>query len=277
VTDQVMGLGTWKNAPLALVVAQLRYEAIQEELAPLAQRFMTSHSALFSGMHPLQGISLRLGESGPMSVPTMKVNGFDLRNNDGRRCLRLQDGVLTYHTSIYAGSMAFNNEFAELLAVLELAAGQQLRPVRLGLRYVDYICPVVLGEEPESVFVPGFVASPPLAGDEEAPVRMAIFEYQRDQDNGRLRIQYARGFGEPGLPVDLGEAASAPRELMVRYLGGLSGTLDTDRWRMMDGQPIGAGDLKVAFKAMQDDIRNAFHAITTPEARRLWGEGQEKS
>jgi uncharacterized protein (TIGR04255 family) len=272
VTDTGKSLGSWPNAPLALVVAQVRYQPSQPTDMPgLAQRFKDVAGQLFTEAQPVQQFSLVIGENGaPSSVPSIQVVGTDLRNDNGDRCLRLQEGAMTYHTSIYQGSEAFHDEWKLLLRVL--CQDEPLNVVRLGLRYVDFIIPLE-GEVPEDYFIEDFGRSPGIWG-EQAPMQLNLYEYRRDND-GRLRIQYARGYGMPTLPPDLGDAAQPPGFLVRRYKSGVSGTMDMDRWRPAQGESMDEAKIGSEFTVMQADVREAFNRIISAKAKAVW-QGQPK-
>lgn len=268
VTSLLTALGQWPNAPLAIVVAQIRFEPTMEtDYAVLAEKIRQTTGEEFPVINDVQEFSFVVGDGGqsPRS-PEAAVAGSDLRSADGARCIRLQQGAITYSTCSYRDSKHFSGEWRKLLDAL--CAGGKVHALRLGLRYIDFIIPSE-GRVPEDYVCEGFGRSPD-ALDEQAPIAFSLYDYERPH-GGRLRIQYGRGFGPPSLPPDLMDAVPPPPFLVAKYDSGLSAVLDMDRWRPAS-EMMSAEVLAKEFQILHGDMSKTFQRIITPIAAREWQE-----
>lgn len=259
-------LGKWPNAPLALVLAQVRFDPeIDTEYKEVAERLKSAMGERFPAMKAVRQVTHVFG---PTPVVESKPNevGRELRSDDDRSALRLLDGVMTYTTSLYQDSQHFLAEWRSMLDCLCSAGGVKVH--RLGLRYVDFIIPSA-GKEPEEYFKDGFGQLPHVF-DELAQTAFMSHEYPRG-DNSRMRIQFGRGFAQPSLPPDLDSEGSValPPALLKKYTEGPSAVLDIDCWRV-DSRRLQAAEIANEFQLIRDNICEAFKRIITPEAEAEW-------
>ena len=267
-------LGKWPNAPLALVLAQVRFDPeVDTEYKAVAARLKAALGERFPAMKAVRQVTHVLGHAPAAPVGESRANegevGRELRSDDNRSALRLQDGVMTYTTSLYRDSQHFLAEWRSMLDCLCAAGGVKVQ--RLGLRYVDFIIPTA-GKVPEDYFKDGFGHLTHLFG-EIAQTAFMSHEYPREGD-GRMRVQFGRGFAPPSLPPDLDGAVQPPPALLGKYVEGLpSAVLDIDRWRV-DSRRLQAGEIADEFQRLRDDICKAFDSIITPEAKAEWSSKQ---
>lgn len=267
-SNHEQALGKWPNAPLALVLAQVRFDPeIDTEYKVVAERLKAALGERFPAMKAVRQVAFVFGP-GPAreSNPSENEVGRELRSDDNRCALRLQDGVMTYTTSLYEDSQHFLAEWRSMLDCLCEAGGVKVQ--RLGLRYVDFIIPAS-GKEPEDYFKAGF-GDLPHVFDEMAKTAFVSHEYSRGT-NGAMRVQFGRGFAPPTLPPDLGGDGSItlPPALLNKYTGGASAVLDIDSWRV-DSRRLQAAEIADEFQLLRDDICNAFRRIITTEAEAEW-------
>lgn len=267
-SDRDQALGTWPNAPLALVLAQVRFDPeIDTEYKEVAERLKAELGESFPAQKAVRQVSFVFGPGAAReSAPSENIVGRELRSDDDRRALRLQEGVMTYTTSLYEDSRHFLAEWRLMLDCLCAAGGVKVQ--RLGLRYVDFIIPTA-GKQPEDYFKAGF-GDLPHAFEEMAQTAFVSHEYPRDP-KGTIRIQFGRGFAPPSLPPDLGGDGSIalPPALLKKYTGGPSAVLDIDSWRV-DSRRLKATEIADEFQLLRDDICNAFRRIITTEAEAEW-------
>lgn len=264
-------LGKWPNAPLALVLAQVRFDPeVDTEYKDVADRLKAALGERFPAMKAVRQVSLVFGNA-PIPERESKANesevGRELRSDDNRSALRLQDGVMTYTTSLYKDSQNFLAEWRSMLDCLCAAGGVMVQ--RLGLRYVDFIIPTAR-KVPEDYFKDGFGHSTDVFG-ETAQTAFMSHEFSRGKD-GLMRVQYGRGFAEPSLPPDLEGSVILPPALLKKYskeTNGPSAVLDIDRWRI-DSRRLQSEDIAEEFQHLRDDICQAFKRIITPEAEAEW-------
>lgn len=261
-------LGKWPNAPLALVLAQVRFDPeIDTEYKEVAVRLKDALGERFPAMKAVRQVKLVFGNTSVL-VGESKVNenevGRELLSDDNRRALRLQDGVMTYTTSLYEDSQHFLEEWRSMLDCLCPAGGVKVQ--RLGLRYVDFIIPTS-GKAPEGYFKDGFGHLPHVF-DEIAQTAFMSHEYPRGTD-GAMRVQFGRGFARPSLPPDLDGSVTLPPGLLKKYTEGPSAVLDIDRWQI-DSSRLQAAEIADEFRLLRNDICEAFKRIITPEAEAEW-------
>lgn len=266
-SNQDQALGKWPNAPLALVLAQVRFDPeVDTEYKEVAVRLKTALGERFPAMKAVRHVSFVFGNA-PVPPEESKANdgevGRELRSDDNRNALRIQDGVMTYTTSIYEDSPHFLAEWRSMLDCLCAAGGIKVQ--RLGLRYVDFIIPTA-GKAPEDYFKDGFGHSTDAFGE---IAQTAFMSHEYPREGGAMRVQYGRGFAPPSLPPDLDGSVLLPPALLEKYTEGPSAILDIDRWRI-DSCRLQAGEIAERFQDLRDDICKAFSSIITPEAEAEW-------
>lgn len=260
-------LGKWSNAPLALVLAQVRFEPFTGmDPAEFKAAFHSKIAAEFPQVIPIQQFSIQFGAAPiEQQASSSTIAGYDLISDDATRVVRIQSGVLTYTVTAYQGYTSFAADWDRLVAAL--CAIGEVKGLRLGLRYVDFIIPRD-GCAPEDYVVAPLGRSP-LTLAEQAPVILTLCEYPRSI--GQLRIQYCRGFGSPDYPPDLQGMVIPPSILQARYSAGPSAVLDMDRWIEFMPTVMQQVDISEHFQMMHDEMSTVFRQITTPDAHTEWG------
>jgi len=269
VSNHDQALGKWPNAPLALVLAQVRFDPeVDTEYKEVAARLKAVLGERFPAMKIVRQMTLVFGNTPSPAVgskPQEDDVGRELRSDDDRSALRLQDGVMTYTTSHYEDSKHFLAEWRSMLDCLCAAGG--IKVLRLGLRYVDFIIPTA-GKAPEDYFKDGFGRLTQLFG-EIAQTTFMSHEYPRGTD-GAMRVQFGRGFAHPSLPPDLDGTVQPYPALLRKYTKGQpSAVLDIDRWRV-DSRRMQTVEIADEFQRLRDDICMTFGRIITPEAEAEW-------
>jgi uncharacterized protein (TIGR04255 family) len=268
VSNQDRALGKWPNAPLALVLAQIRFDPeVDTEYKEVADRLKAALGKQFPAMKTVRPVTFVFGNT-PTPASESSENegevGRELRSDDNRSSLRLQNGVMTYTTSLYEDSLHFLAEWRTMLDCLCAAGGVMVQ--RLGLRYVDFIIPST-GKVPEDYFKDGFGHSTDVFG-ESAQTAFMSHEFSRGSD-GAMRVQYGRGFASPSLPPDLDGSVLLPPVLLEKYTEGPSAVLDIDRWRI-NPRRLQSEEISNEFQSLRDDICETFKRIITPEAIAEW-------
>jgi uncharacterized protein (TIGR04255 family) len=271
VSNQDQALGKWPNAPLALVLAQVRFDPeVDTEYMKVADRLKAALGDSFPAMKAVRQVKFVFGNaSGQASESRANEDevGRELRSDDNRSALRLQDGVMTYTTSLYKDSQHFLAEWRFMLDCLCAAGGVKVQ--RLGLRYVDFIIPSV-GKMPEVYLKDGFGHSTDVFG---GTAQTAFMSHEFTREDGAMRVQYGRGFAPPSLPPDLDGSVLLPPVLLEKYTEGPSAVLDIDRWRT-DSRRLQSEEIAEEFQRLRDDICKSFSRIITPEAEAEWSEKQ---
>lgn len=266
-SDQTAALGQWPNAPLALVLAQIRFDPeVGTEYPEVAKRIKAAMGDRFQAMKSVKQLSFLLGDAAQNGAPAKNATevGFDFRSDDNRSSLRIQEGVVTYTTSIYKDSPHFLAEWRSMLDIVCPEDG--VKALRIGLRYVDFIIPSA-NKLPEDYFVPGFARSPDVLGG-QAPAAFLRYDYPSANDL-MMRVQYGRGFAPPDLPPDLDGSVGPPPALLAKYSDGPSAVLDIDHWRVLSSR-LQANELAAEFQRLRDQISMVFKSIINDAAKDEW-------
>jgi len=266
VSATTKALGRWPNAPLALVLAQVRFEPRPETTpAQVAERIERAMPSAYLNTGALQQVSLLVGQGTPpsMSIPSGPV-GMEMRNADDTEAIRLQNDSLTYTTAAYQDS----DHMAKLWGTFmeALCGGKPLLVLRLGLRYVDFIIPTP-GHTPEDYFEGGLGRSPAPLG-EQSPISFNLYDFRRP-DGGHLRVQYQRGYGAPMLPADLQDSLMPPPALTTRNNTDLSAVLDMDRWQPA-AKTMDAAEITQVVRGLREDIASSFRGTMSALAKAEW-------
>lgn len=261
-------LGSWPNAPLALVVTQVRFLPNSDVVAPskVAERIQERFGGHYSDLANLRAESIVIGPPGSAAAPPPNAEslGFDLRDSADTELVRMQAESLTFITSAYQDSKQFALQWGELMEAL--CESGSVRVTRIGLRTVDFILPSA-EHEPEDYFIEGFGRSPKALGA-QSPIAFQLYDYDRG-NRGRLRIQYGRGYGIPALPPDLQDTVLPPAHLTSQNNVDLSAVLDMDRWQA-NNDHMKADRINSEIEKLHVDLRQSFHALMSPLAIREW-------
>lgn len=262
-------LGSWPHAPLALVVAQVRFLPNPEvEPASITERIKRRVGVRFPHIAPLSAISFVIGPqaAAASSTPPADNNsaGFELRDATDTQAIRMQLGSLTFITAAYEDSEQFTTQWRELMEAL--CEPGPVRVLRIGLRTVDFVLPSS-DNVPEDYFLDGLGRSPAVLGI-QSPIAFQLFDFEREK-RGRLRIQYSRGYGVPALPPDLQDAVLPPTNLTTQSNAGLAAVLDMDRWQPYNDH-MDADSIGVAIEQLRVDLRKSFRSMMSPLAELEW-------
>ncbi|OIR02185.1 hypothetical protein GALL_158050 [mine drainage metagenome] len=260
-------LGSWPNAPLALVLAQVRYAPTSDTAPDLVlERIKRAAGPQFSSTQNLHQITLMFGPIGQAdALPQHKAedHGYNLRTQKNDEAFILNPGVFSFMTAAYVDSSHFAERWKSFMAAL--FNGNELQIDRIGLRYIDFIIPSK-GHVPEDYFQE--IGRSPSSLGKQSEFATSMFDFLRD-DGGRLRVQYFRGEGDPELPPDLQGGVIIPAHRPRHHKGDAAGVLDMDRWRPV-GMPLSSETTADAIIALREDIARSFRNIMTELAHREW-------
>jgi uncharacterized protein (TIGR04255 family) len=251
------------------VLAQVRFDPeVDNEYKAVSERLKAALGERFPAMKSVRQAMFVFGNLPvPPDAPTTNGGevGRELRRDDNRSALRVQEGAMTYTTSLYMDSPHFLAEWQSMLECLCAAGGIKVQ--RMGLRYIDFIIPTA-GKAPENYFKDGFSRPPSALGEASPLTAFMSYEYPKGEGEA-MRVQFGRGIAPPSLPPDLDGSVLPPPALLGNYIEGPSAVLDMDRWRM-DSRRLQAEEIAEEFRRFRDDIRMAFNAIITSGARAEW-------
>ena len=270
-TENLAALGTLPNAPLVLVLAQVRFlPSMQFNLDAMREHVCKSLEAEFPNVSPLYAFNVQLGgvtASQNLPLAQQTLMGFELRSADQRSVIRLSQDSITLAVSSYTSFNDFMGLWSKALAPLKDAGVAHVQ--RVGLRYVDFIYPSA-DRVPEDYFVApfdyrGFARV--TGATEVAQTNAHIQEYSFEQ--GRMRVQYARGIGQPSLPVELQGLLEVTSIHARPVVHGATAIFDTDRW--IDSQrSADLASLRDDFDLLHTGVSDAFKQFATQKAIDEW-------
>lgn len=267
--------GQWAKAPLVFVIAQVQYspqaDGFSEKLCQLIEQ-LQPQQYLPSQAQPMMQFSVQFGEGGvPQQQATKAGVAYNLIRKDGLMTVRMAPDSLSLAATTYENSAHFRALWAPMVGCLA-KAGLVGHLHRLGMRYVDFVVPAVGATPEQYVKQPwGLQDFPHLPGAKEKPdLHVSVNDLQFDQ--GRLRLQYMRGYGEPMLPIELqGIIGPARREVRPDIATGI---IDSDRWMEGSWDPD-QGKIDALFQVMHKNLSDVFRAMITDRAIEEWNPPKE--
>lgn len=264
-------LGTYPNAPLVFVLAQVRFlPSSQIDLDAMRNNLRKELPEEFAKINAVMGFNMTIEhviEVGQTANGKQVVLGYDFQSIDQKAVVRLAADAVTLAVNKYTNFPDFLKLWSTVMATLGTLGVNEV--MRVGLRYVDFIYPRE-GKVPEDYMQEPFdyrksTAVTGAIGVAETSVHMQEYAFEE----GRMRIQYARGIGQPALPLELqGLQDVAPVHSRVSHFGPTA-ILDTDRW--IDGpRPSDVDSLQKDFRLLHTDLSNAFKQLTTQMAQSEW-------
>lgn len=267
------GVGQWAQAPVVFVLAQVRFPAQPEGFTEKLQLAISKlHEGDFLPAQPTPVMEIKI-EMEPGGVPKQTVTqagtGYNILKSDGRMVVRIEPSSLTMAVNEYRDSKHLMNLWFPMVNSLK-EAGLQGSVLRLGLRYVDFVVPTE-GKLPEDYLNQPWnqSATPTFEGALAKPglfVSLHDIEFAR----GRMRLQFMRGFGKPGLPADL-QGLLEPREVHGS-VEQPTAVIDTDRWMEGEAWDPAGKEIGEDFKTMHQDLSKSFKTMVSSMARNEWGE-----
>lgn len=259
-------LGQLPNAPLAYVLAAVRFDAqlaLEKHIPALQERLQADFPRLQTGHETV--VQINAGSGTPPQ--TITAQRFDFASADNRLGIILSRETLAFHATAYRNY----EDFGQRLGAVLVHVGAELRHLfvrRIGLRYVDIIAPEE-GETPDDYVAPGLRCLPALTVMSRARSGLAISEFQLEE--GALVIRYAIAAGQIGLPPDLQPLALAEPDVLKRITPAtpMSALLDFDRFAPLE-ETFDASQLKARFDRLHKDHSVAFRELTTEHAKEVW-------
>lgn len=267
-------LGQWPNAPLAYVLAQVRFEpfleiekhipALQSSLRDQYPRHLRTEQVVFQ--------VLPQPESQPPRVQPASLLRWEFVSASSHASVIVQQDSVVLRATEYETYMTFGQRWQAVMH----RVGEHIPNLftnRIGLRYIDFILPNP-GETPEAYMAERLRCDPEPGLPYQTHRGLTAAEYQLEQ--GLLAVRYSRLTGQPVLPPDLespGSLALEPSAIMQRAVrvDQPTAVLDIDR-SMPLSRAYDANMLGNLFAQMHEDIQVAFKTLTTDHARAMWSE-----
>ena len=260
----VQALGSLPNAPLAYVLAQVRFQPILE-MHTLVPRIQTELRHTFPRFSEFKLAGIELGSNGPQMVDP--VSRWEFASASQRQGVMLLNNSLVFHATEYSAYPAFISSFTRVMEILGKLV-QGIFVDRLGLRYIDFVIPS-RGESPDLYVVPSLATRLEPGIPIQAYTSVSLTDFSLA--DGHLVVRYMRGRGMPPLPADLLPLQLLPSKIMAIKDAAAVDTaiLDTDRFAEVS-VPFEVSDLHQRFEVLHEDTSKAFKAIATPHAMKVW-------
>jgi uncharacterized protein (TIGR04255 family) len=260
-------LGTLPNAPLAYVLAQVRFQPILE-MHKAVPAIQTALRKRYPRFREIKIAGFELGPTGPRVLEP--APRWEFVSESSRQGVILQSNSLVLHATEYSTYQNFGADLATVVKILENQV-EGILVDRLGLRYVDLIVPRP-GESLDGYVVQSLAATPDPGIEFARHSGVTVADYTIN-DGGRLVIRFTRGKGVPPLPPDLQPLDLDPSDIMRRSdIGNVDcALLDTDRFHETT-VPFVADDLCRRFHVLHEHISSAFKSLSTAYAREVWSQ-----
>lgn len=258
-------LGQMANAPLALVLAQVRfspYLTISTRVPALQDALRKTYPVLRH--EQTQSIDIGPNAGGPR-ITTEDVWHFS--DADSRAGFTVQQNSVVFITTRYSTYDDFAQRHAVILNAFEQAVPDVFVD-RLGLRYLDVIVPLD-GEGPENYVVPGLKGCDISALPGEAFRSQYVARWKLG--DGMMVFRFTSGVESPFLPQDLRSINLSGAEVMTRAGEAKTriGTMDFDRI-LPHREPYNAVGLSRFFSDMHGDLSRIFRGAMSQHAEAVW-------
>jgi len=261
-------LGQMANAPLALVLAQVRFSPY----LTLSNYIPAIQDALRKNYPAFRHDQTQSVEIGPTPGPpkTSTDDLWNFTNRENQEGFVIQQHSLVFLATHYKTFDDFSERHVTLLRAFEKIVPDVLVE-RLGLRYVDVIVPKE-GEKPEDYVTSG------LRGCEIGFLspKNSRSQYQARWilDDGTLLFRFATGITPPFWPSDLRTVQLTHPEVITRAHAAHAtnlrmGIMDFDRIANHRG-PFVSSDLSSLFSKLHDDLSRTFKGAMSSHAEAEW-------
>lgn len=262
-------LGRLPNAPLAYVLAQVRFEpfleiekyipTLQTSLRKCYPRFLQAEQVIFQ--------ILPQPEEKPHRGQPASLLRWEFGSGSNHAGVIMQRDSLVFHVTAYET----HEQFGQAWRWVMNQVGSHIPDLfvnRIGLRYVDFIVPNA-DETPEDYVIDRLRCDPTPGIPYQHHQGLTLAEYRLK--TGFLAVRYSRGIGRPTLPPDLSELSLQPSAIMQRVVADHQPTavLDIDRFMTL-GAVYDAEALANQFGQMHEETSAVFKVLTTDHAHAVW-------
>ena len=255
-------LGTWRNPPLAYVVAELVISPYYSMPAAIPRLQDALRSAF---PRTVEGQELVLDGNSPPSPQPI----WQMISADQGRAVQIGPRALSLHVTRYVDSKDFLVRWADVLEAIAMAS---LSPFieRAGLRYVDLIVPSA-ERRPSDYLALGLQGVTPAEAVPRGSMWASTYEYDGCNVSARVGAPSPEGvllppnFNAVGLqkPTVMVEAE---KRLATK---GQIGFIDTDCQAPVQ-RVFDAGDILKLYSNMQKRTSKTFRALLSETASKEW-------
>lgn len=259
-------MGTWRNPPLAYVVAELQFAAYFQ-LGNHVGEFQAAIRDRFPRTQEGSVMRLEVQANAPVAQQE-KVWRFFSENQ------RIGVDLSARHIGLHATEYVDFPEFSETLQLVLQALDRAIPGLfvnRLGLRYIDYILPKA-GESTWDYVVEslrGF--TPPRAKKATEAYWIASYEFERGLASLRVIPVLPKGMVFPPNfgPIEVTPSATQLEAMKRGTSGEEVGCIDTDRLMPFE-RKLNSDELLDLFANMHTDVFDTFKAAISKKAEEAW-------
>lgn len=263
VPDEEVRLGTWRNPPLAYVVAELRispYYSLKEAV-PRVQNALREHFP-----RTIEGSEFVIDPSSPPAPQPV----WQLISADGERGVFVSTRSISLHATAYADFPDFLERWTQVFSAI---SGAELNPFveRAGLRYVDLIVPAD-DRQPQEYLSERLQGVPPMEG---SAVQSSICGATFSVNGLTLQVHTAAPSPEGMLFAPNFNALPLQKPLIMRAAEERTknkkqvGYIDTDCWVAIQ-KVFDAQELRGLYEALHGHISRVFTALLSDVALKEW-------
>lgn len=255
-------LGTWRNPPLAYVVAELiisPYYSMSATIPRLQDALRSAYP------RTVEGQEIVIDGPGPPSPQPL----WQLMSEDQGRAVQFGVRALSLHATLYVDSRDFLARWGE---VLEAVTEAKLKPYveRAGLRYVDLVVPAA-GRRPNDYLASGLQGVVPPEANVGGAIWASTFTFDGCQVSARVGAPSPDGVLLPPNfnPVQLRKPAVMVEAEKCIAEKGQIGFVDTDCQAQVQRVFL-ADDVLNLYSMMQQRTSKTFRSLLSKIATKEW-------
>jgi uncharacterized protein (TIGR04255 family) len=263
VPNDELRLGTWRNPPLAYVVAELRispYYSLKEAI-PRLQNALREHFP-----RTIEGSELVIDPSSPPAPQPV----WQLISERGERGVFVSTRSISLHATAYADFPDFLERWTHVFSAI---SGAELNPFveRAGLRYVDLIVPGD-NRQPQEYLSERLQGVPTMEG---SAIQSSICGATLSVNGLTLQVHTAAPTPEGMLFAPNFNALPLQKPPIMRAAEERTknkkhvGYIDTDCWAVMQ-KVFDAQELRGLYERLHNHISGMFTALLSDLALKEW-------
>jgi len=259
------------NAPVFYTVAQVQFNAVLDLEAYIPAIQSKMREARFPDYRKEFVQTFAFGpEQVALSAGGQALGQQQTRylfgNIDGSSIFLMEANALSFQTTRYDTFESFSKLFLKGLSVFNEAVKLDFFE-RIGLRYLDAVCPnELIGESLETMLVPNVLGFS-LHG--QGRLQHSVSETSVATDAGQLVSRVIIRHGKIGLPMELGGPSAPKVDTRFTAREGLHAIIDTDAIAM-HREAFELNKVSERLDALHKEIGKSFEATVTAHALNSW-------
>jgi uncharacterized protein (TIGR04255 family) len=263
-------MGTqWKNPPVYLVVAQVRYNpvlSLNSYIPQIQEHFRKGFPDFRRVVNATFNLQLLAGLRAGEEPPVQQMERYLFLNQENTEIFILDNNGLTFYTTAYKTFDALMDVYLPRLEYLGEVLSLDYSE-RVGLRYLDAVMPKS-GEGIEDYLVPEVRG---IRGKLEGEIHHSFSETLVSVPEGKLLSRVVIQTGPIGFPPDLFlQAVELKLNARFTQSSGQYAIIDTDGFNDQRDSSFERTMIEQKFHGLHKRVDGTFHAISTPYAVEAW-------